>query len=136
MILRTRPLQFILSLLAMCITPSLCPGQLQLDKGDHVAFIGNNLAERMQHDGWIETLMQARFPKQELVFRNLGFTADEINTRPRSDGFGSPDQWLKHVKANVVFAFFGYNESFDGEGGLAKFKRDLAALVDHTLKQN
>ena len=30
-----------------------------------------------------------------------------------------------NTKADVIFAFFGYNESFAGEAGLAKFKRDL-----------
>src|SRR5687768_18368616 len=28
---------------------------LELKKGDHIAIVGNGLAERMQHDGWLET---------------------------------------------------------------------------------
>src|SRR5262249_42537552 len=48
--------------------------KLELKKGDHIAIIGNTLAERMQHDGWLETLIQAKFPKEELVFRDLGFS--------------------------------------------------------------
>ena len=39
------------------------------------------------------------------------------------------------IKADVVFAFFGYNESFAGEAGLAKFKKDLEDFIKHTLKQ-
>ena len=54
-----------------------------LEPGDHVVYIGNTLADRMQHAGWLETLIQNRFPKHELVFRNLGFAGDEIDRRPR-----------------------------------------------------
>jgi hypothetical protein len=32
-------------------------------------------------------------------------------------------------RADVVFAFFGYNESFAGETGLAKFKKDLDDFI-------
>ena len=39
------------------------------------------------------------------------------------------------TKADVLFAFFGYNESFAGEAGLPKFKDDLAAFIKHTLAQ-
>lgn len=68
----------------------------ELQKGDHVCLIGNTLAERMQHYGWLETLLTAKYPGHNLVFRNLGYSADEIETskRLRSKDFGSPDQWL------------------------------------------
>ena len=39
-------------------------------------------------------MLQARFPKHELVVRNLGFSGDEIATRLRSKNFGTPDEWL------------------------------------------
>jgi hypothetical protein len=35
-----------------------------------------------------------------------------------SEGFfETPDQWLTRLKADVIIAFFGYNESFQGEAG-------------------
>ncbi len=104
-------------------------------KGDHICSIGNTLADRMQHHGWLETLIQSRFPDHELVFRNLGFSADELTVRPRSDNFGSPDKHLAFSKADVIFAFFGYNESFNGEAGLPAFRKQLADFIDHTLSQ-
>jgi len=85
----------------------------------------------MQHDGWWETFLQARFPDLELSIRNLGFSGDELTLRLRSANFGSPDEWLKRVRANVIFAYFGYNESFRGEKGLPDFKKDLAAYLKH-----
>ena len=86
--------------------------EFEFKKGDRIAIVGNTLADRMQHYGWLETILQSRFPQQELVFRNLGFSADTLITRPRSQNFGTPDEWLTKVKADVIFAFFGYNESF------------------------
>jgi putative heme-binding domain-containing protein len=105
--------------------------EFDFSKGDHVAIVGNTLADRIQHYGWLETMLQTRFSKQELVFRNLGFSADTLTTRPRSQNFGTPDEWLAKVKADVIFAFFGYNESFAGEKGVAQFRQQLADYVDH-----
>src|SRR5438552_5862244 len=78
---------------------------LQLQPGDHIAIIGNALADRMQHDGWLETVLVARFPEHDLTIRHLGFCGDEVAARQRSKNFGSPDDWLKRVGADVVFAF-------------------------------
>ncbi len=103
--------------------------KLTLKKGDHIALIGNSTADRMQHDGWLETLVVASFPEQDLVFRNLAVTADEVATWHRSENFGSRDEWLKKVQADVIFAFYGFNESFKGDAGLAKFKTDLDAFI-------
>jgi len=52
--------------------------------------IGNTLADRMQHSGWLETLLQSRYPQQELVLRNLGFSADELTLRLRSQELRQP----------------------------------------------
>ena len=60
----------------------------QLEKGDHICYIGNTLADRMQHDGWLETYLHAAHPHHELTFRNLGFAGDEVKTRPRSANSG------------------------------------------------
>ncbi len=51
---------------------------LELKPGDHIALIGNTLADRMQHDGWLEAHLVSRFPNHDLVFRNLGFSGDEL----------------------------------------------------------
>src|SRR5437763_1098425 len=77
--------------------------KLETRPGDHVCIIGNTLADRMQHDGWLETYFHSRFPEHDLVFRNLGFSGDEVagftdkpdnNRRLRSKSFGTADQWL------------------------------------------
>ncbi|HEX3313881.1 MAG TPA: SGNH/GDSL hydrolase family protein, partial [Gemmataceae bacterium] len=113
---------------------------IELKKGDRIAFVGNTLADRMQHDGWLETYLLSRFPKYDLVFRNLGFSGDDLAAQVRSQtfrsqGFGSPTEWLTRTKTDVVFAFFGYGESFAGEKGLEAFKRDLNNFLVDTKKQ-
>src|SRR5262245_14638130 len=137
--------------------------RLELQPCDHICIIGNTLADRMQHYGWLETLLHARFPKHQLVIRNLGFSGDELTLRLRSMDFGKPDEWLsgislhpnqkKHdaaifdkadldgtnrfelinTKADVIFAFFGYNESYAGDAGLDKFKNDLDSMLKRML---
>src|SRR4030095_3784971 len=61
---------------------------LELNKGEHICLVGNTLAERMQFFGNLETRLTSRLADQELVFRNLGYAADEITTRLRSMDFG------------------------------------------------
>src|SRR5437899_2906454 len=119
---------------ALCLSAIAAP--LSLNKGDHICIIGNVLADRMQHSGYLESLIYAKFPDQDLVFRNLGFSGDEITVRLRSEAFGSPDDWLSKEKADVIFAFFGYNESYKGYDGLQKFRSDLEKLIKDTLKQD
>ena len=101
------------------------PGKLQLKPGDHIALIGNALPDRMQHSGYFETFLQAQFPQHHLVVRNLAAAGDEVVIRHRSENFGAPDDWLNRTKADVIFAFFGFNESFKGYAGLEKFRGDL-----------
>src|SRR6202451_519330 len=57
------------------------PAKLELRVGDHISIIGNTLADRMQHDGWLETYLHAQFPKHDLVIRNLGYSGDELTVR-------------------------------------------------------
>lgn len=136
------------------------PGRFALEKGDHICIVGNTLAERMQHDGWVESFVYARHPNHDLTIRNLGYSGDEVplDRRLRSADFGTPDQWLSgsapiprpkdiadksvvpenrfektNTKADVIWAFFGYNESWAGEAGVGKFKDDLTAWVKDAL---
>ena len=116
--------------------PQAAAPTLQLNKGDHIAIIGNTLADRMQHSGHFETLLHAQFPEHNLVVRNLAAAGDEVVKRHRSENFGSPDEWLTKVQADVIFAFFGFNESFAGYDGIAKFKADLGKFLQDTAAKN
>lgn len=128
-------------------------------QGTRIALIGGGLGENLQYDGWFEAMLQSRFADRQLVVRNLCFPGDMPSYRPRAgrnspwafpgaetfrpetaahagDGVEpSPDKWLTMCKADVVLAFFGYNESFDGPDFAERYRKELEAFVDHTLRQ-
>src|SRR5262245_28936993 len=90
MLMNTRAISALFLLLA-----NLAAAQdLTLNKGDHICLVGNTLAERMQYYGGLESRLTSRFAAHELVFRNLGYSADELTIRLRSRDFGSADEWL------------------------------------------
>ncbi len=128
----------VLALLAPAQAFSADKPKLELRKGDRIILIGNTLAERMQYYGHFETLLHARFPELELVVHNLGYSADELTLRPRQAHFDDHGHTLKDEKPDVLIAAFGFNESFAGPTGLAKFKDDLERFirVSTTVKYN
>ena len=105
------------------------PEKFAFQKGDRIAIIGNTLAERLQHDGWMETLLQSQNPELELVFRNLGLSGDQVDKRPRSKDFTTPEEYLELCEADVIFCFFGYNESF--ENNPDDYAAKLATMIDN-----
>jgi putative membrane-bound dehydrogenase-like protein len=120
------------ALLCVFAIPAAAADSIELKKGDHICLVGNALGERMQHHNHWEPLLHSRFPELNLTVRNLCFGGDEPKERIRSQNFGDPDKHLTHSKASVVMYFFGFNESFAGKKGLAKFTKDLSELVKET----
>ena len=133
---------------------------LTLQKNDSIALIGNNLCARMINFGHFETEVQLRFPEHQLSIRNMCDAGNTAGFRPHpgrntpwafpsaeqfqtelanpshSEGhFKYPDEWLIQLKADVILAFFGYNESFEGKEGVENFKAELEAFIQHTQQQ-
>jgi mono/diheme cytochrome c family protein/glucose/arabinose dehydrogenase len=128
-------------------------------KGERIVLIGNGLAERDVYYSRIETELHLRYPGQQLLFRNMGHVGDTPGFRPHPSRvsqwafpgaekfhpdknvhhgkgfFPTPDQWLTHLKADTIVAFFGYNESFDGPNKVGNFEAELDAWVKHTLSK-
>ncbi len=134
--------------------------KIQLPKGAHISMIGGNLGSRMLNYGVFDTEMHLRFPEHQLTIRNMCDGGDTPGFRPHSarndpwafpgaekfqteyakssdsqGDFPKPDEWLSNLKTDVLLAFFGYSESFEGAAGLANFKAELSAFVEHTLAQ-
>ena len=105
---------------------------LVVNPGDKIVVIGNTFAERMSFFGHYETRLHARYPEHKLVFRNLGWSADEVALRPRQDKFEDHGHRLEDHQPQVILAAFGFNESFGGEKGLAKFEKELADFIQKT----
>ena len=121
--------------------------------GERIVFLGNGLAERDVYYSRLETELHLRFPEQKLIVRNLGRPGDtpgfrphparvsqwafpgadqfhpELNSHFGKGFFPTPDQWLTHLKADTIIAFFGYNESFDGPTRVANFEAELDAVA-------
>ena len=121
--------------LATAQQPEAASARLSLNEHDRIVIIGNTLAERMQYFGHFETWLHQRFPNLGLSVRNLGFSCDEVDFRPRSLNFGSPDDHLTRQRADVVIAFFGFNESFAGAEGRTSLASDLREFISHTRRQ-
>ncbi|QHT70675.1 c-type cytochrome [Rhodocytophaga rosea] len=138
----------------------LSPPVLTLKKGSHIVLIGNNLGSRMMNYGHFETEMHLRYPEHSLFIRNMCDGGNTPGFRPHSgrvspwafpgaekfqtelaqpsgsEGhFETEDQWLTKLKADVIIAFYGYSESFQGKEGLANYKAELDAFIKHTFKQ-
>ena len=100
-----------------------------LQPGDTICLIGSALAERMQHDGWLEARLQCRLPEYALRVRNIGFASDELTVAQRTSGFGSRKEWIGRTDPDVLLAFFGSMESFRGSNHLSEFREDLAQFI-------
>ncbi len=108
---------------------------VEFREGDRVIFLGNTFAERLRNAGYFETLLLTRMPDKTLTFRNLGWSADEITLQPRPMDFGEYAQHLTEQGADVIFLFYGSNESFAGEAGLTDFQTNLRKFVDGLLSK-
>ncbi|NIJ51950.1 PVC-type heme-binding CxxCH protein [Dyadobacter arcticus] len=133
---------------------------IAITKGSHIVLLGNNLGSRMMNYDNFETELHVRYPENNLYIRNMCDGGDTPGFRPhasrnspwafpgaekfqtelanpsQSEGhFETPDQWLTRLKTDVIIAFFGYNESFQGKEGLANYKAELDAFIKYTLSQ-
>ncbi len=109
--------------------PAPAPPRFELRAHDRIAIVGNTLAERLQLFNHFETQLATRFADLDLTVRNLGWSADTLTLQPRPLNFGDTPTHLARQQADVVLAFFGVNESFEGEAGLPAFTRDLDAYL-------
>jgi hypothetical protein len=112
------------------VAPEKTQLPLELNPGDRIAFIGNTLFERMQQFGSFETMLHMRYPKHRLLVRNLAWSADAINIQPRPENFADIEQHLYREKIDVVFAAYGFNESFDGVEQVDSFRERLGTFLN------
>ena len=136
------------------------PSALKIKKGAHIILIGNNLGSRMMNFGHFETEMHLRYPDSLLYIRNMCDGGNTPGFRPHSGrpspwafpgaekfqtelarnsdsqgDYETPDQWISRHKADIIIAFFGFNESFQGKQGLENYKAELDAFIKHSLSQ-
>ena len=98
---------------------------LKLEKNARIALVGNTLFDRMRDYGHFEALLHQGYPNHEIVVRNLAWSADEVDLQPRPDNFADTEQHLTAMKADVIIAAFGFNESFAGPKEIPYFEDRL-----------
>jgi len=112
------------------VKPAKSAEQFEFRQNDVVAIFGNGLADRMQHDPWVETVLQSHLKGKNVSFRNMSFSGDMVNKRPRNQGFTNDVEYLQHIGPDVVFIMYGYNESFAGPVGADAYQGELVKFVD------
>ncbi len=103
--------------------------------GDRILFLGDTLIEREIEYGYLETRIHLRFPKKNLVFRNLGWSGDSVWGESRA-GFDPPEKGLERlldevskIDPTVVFLGYGTADSFYQSAGLPRFVAGLVNLM-------
>lgn len=108
----------------------------KLLEGDRVVLIGGTLIEREQKYGYWETALTLAHPDKNITFRNLGWSGDTVWGESRAS-FDPPAIGYKRLidhtlalKPTVIIIGYGSNESFAGEEGLPRFRKQLDKLLD------
>ncbi|MFO1022647.1 MAG: hypothetical protein U0903_18415, partial [Planctomycetales bacterium] len=103
---------------------------LEFYKRERIALVGNCLPERFNLFGNFEALLHAHNRDKELVVRNFARPADEVAIRQRPNDYTKIDDPLTVFSPDTFLCFFGFNESFAGEKGVAQFKGDYEKYLD------
>ncbi len=115
------------------LPPSALP--LKFIEHEHIALVGNSLAERMNLYGNFEALLQTRLPKLELVVRNFARPCDAVDDRQRPNDYTALDDPLKIFAPDTFLCFFGFNEAFAGKNGAQHFREAYNNYLDSMAKQ-
>ena len=109
---------------------------LEFKQGDRVVLLGNTFIEREGNYGHIETRLAAGHEGKDMIFRNLGWSGDNVYGAARSY-FGPPQEGLNRLKVHleflkptVVIVCYGAVAAFEGDSGMDDFISGYARLLD------
>src|SRR4051812_35120722 len=77
------------------------PPRFDFKDGDVVALIGDTLIEREQTYGYFETELTESFPRKNIIFRNLGWSADTPLGESRAS-FDPPEKGFDRLKEHLA----------------------------------
>src|SRR5262249_5761991 len=82
------------------------PASFELKDGDRVVLLGDTLIEREQAHGFVELTLTARFPDRNVLFRNLGWSADtpQGESRVGFDHDKPPEFWFQQLTNSIAQA--------------------------------
>ncbi len=124
-----------LYLLTLLTTLGTVSGQISVGDQTRVVWVGSTWVEREQQSSHWEAAVHALYPGKKIVWRNLGWSGDNVSGESRS-GFGSVEdgykellKQIKELKPNLILVSYGFNEAFEGTKGIPSFKTKYARLL-------
>lgn len=129
-------------LIGLCFSayacPSLSAASFEFEDGDRVVLLGSTFIERAQRYGYIEAELTAALAGQgkHVTFRNLGWSGDTVWAESRGifdapvEGYRRMIEQVKGLKPTVILFYYGANEAYEGEAGLAAFLEQYNKLLD------
>ena len=108
----------------------------EFNAGDRVVLLGNTFIEREGNYGHIETQLAAALAEKNIIFRNLGWSGDNVFCAARSyfgppqEGFNRLKSHLEFLKPTVVIACYGAVAAFEGQPGVEKFLNGYTRLLE------
>ncbi|NQV25326.1 MAG: SGNH/GDSL hydrolase family protein [Rhodopirellula sp.] len=108
----------------------------QFVDSDRVVLLGDTFFERAQRYGWLETALQLRFPKENIHFRNLGWSGDTVFAEsrgifdPPAKGYARMLEQVRDLKPTVIMLNYGGNEAFNGPEYIDTFVKQYGQLLD------
>lgn len=109
---------------------------LEFSEGERILFLGGSFFENELEEGYLEFAIASRWPDRQLIFRNLGWTGDNVFGQARST-FTSPPtpyeqlfQQIRSTRPDYIFIAYGTVEAQQGAAGLNEFTRGLEAIID------
>ena len=117
----------------------------ELQEGDRVVLLGDTLIEREQLYGYLEARLTVQFPERNIVFRNLGWSADTPQGASRASfDFDKPGVGLEKLKESVAsvqptVVILGYGmasslEDMQASERTAQDFRDASAHTNSVLR--
>ncbi len=113
---------------------------LPLRDGDRIVIVGGAIVEREIFHNYFEALVTLLHPDKDIVFRNLGWSGDNVHGHsrtvfePADTGFEKLKSQILAQKPTVGLIAYGMNESFAGLAGLEDFVVGLKRAADVFLQ--
>lgn len=131
---------FALMLLMIRTTQAADPPTSPFAQNERVVLAGGVFCERETEHGSIELAHQLAFPERQMVFRNLGWSGDNVYGESRAY-FGPVEQGYHHLleytgqsKPTLIYCCYGLAESYAGMEKRKAFRTQYEKLLTDLSK--
>lgn len=104
-------------------------------KNSLIVFAGGTNISNMQYHGFLEAIIQASMPEKKLRIRNLAWDGDTVFEQYRDLNFGSWQENIDSLEADLVFVQFGQMEALQGKVSIDSFELAYRRLLEQIRKE-